>query len=88
MGSLNVPQADGRTGKKSGTGQTEMKGIEEQAVATAVSRRIGRGSRERDKAAVWECVTGERSTRTAPVVDYDVEGPEQITSQSQLEKMQ
>ena len=41
----------------------------------AAMRRSGRGSRERDK-AVWECVTGERSTRTAPVVDYDIEGPE------------
>ena len=52
MGSWNVPQADRRAGKKSGTGKTDMKGIEEQAVATAVRRRIGRGSRERDKAAV------------------------------------
>ena len=86
MGSWNVPQADRRAGK-SGTGQTDLKGIKEQVVATAVSRRIGRGSRERDNAAVWECVTGERSTRTAPVVDYDVEGPVRITSQSQLEKM-
>ena len=87
MGSGNVPQADGSAREKSGTGETEMKGIEEQAVATAV-RRIGRKSRERGKAAVWVWVTGERSTRTAPVVDYDVEGPEGITSQSQLGKMQ
>ena len=65
-----------------------MKGTEEQAVATTVRRLVGRESRERDKAAVWVCVTGERSTRTAPVVDYDVEGPERITSQSQLGKMQ
>ena len=87
MGSWNVPQADGSAGKKSGTGKTDMKGLKEQAMAAM--RRIGRGSRERGKAAaVWECVTGKRSTRTAPVVDYDVEGPEQITSQSQPEKMQ
>ena len=81
-----MAQANGRAGEKSGTGKTDMEGLKEQA--TAAMRRIERGSRERDNAAVWECVTGERSTRTAPVVDYDVEGPERITSQSQLEKMQ
>ena len=86
MGSLNVPQADGSAGEKSGTGKTDMKGLRE--LAMAAMRMIRRGSRERDKAAVWVCVTGERSTRTAPVVDYDVEGPERITSQSQLGKMQ
>ena len=79
-GSWNVAQADGRAGKKSGTDKTDMKGFKEQAMAAV--RRIRRGSRERGKAAVWVCVTGERSTRTAPVVDYDVEGPERITSQS------
>ena len=86
MSSWNVPQADGSAREESGTSKTEMKGIKEQAMAAM--RRIERGSRERDKATVWECVTGERSTRTAPVGDYDVEGPERITSQSQLGKME
>ena len=65
MGSLNVAQADGSAREKSGTGKTDMEGLKEQAMAAM--RRIERGSRERDSAAVWECPTGERSTRTAPV---------------------